>query len=271
MLNENSSILDVTGDFRVDGGSTFGGHLIPSTNITYDLGSSTNKWKDTNCEKVNITIPGSAVGLTGFNVFQPGMGDGGYFIADIIGKASGSSYNSMQRFYSHVGDGSTSNAIDYAWWGISNAILRMTAQNRVGINISGNPLRTLDVGGDLNFSGNLFNNDVNLSSPVEIIPTSYTNGFSGFTSFSTKEAAYYKDGFNRVYIDGAVISGSASGTTTIFNIPSGYRNNAGGMQFWAVGQDGLLRVAPESNGDINVVDYITNKWLVLHISYLATA
>jgi hypothetical protein len=49
-LNLGAVIIDggvsVAKNILIGGGATFGGHLIPNSNLVYDIGSTTNKWRD---------------------------------------------------------------------------------------------------------------------------------------------------------------------------------------------------------------------------------
>ena len=64
-----------TGNLAVPGTGTFGGSLLPSANITYDLGSPTKRWKDLYLANNTIYIGTSTISTSGANlVFTNGAG-----------------------------------------------------------------------------------------------------------------------------------------------------------------------------------------------------
>jgi hypothetical protein len=58
-----------SGSINVSGGATMGGHLIPSENITYDIGSATQRWKDLYLSGNTIYLGEKTLSLEN-NIFQ---------------------------------------------------------------------------------------------------------------------------------------------------------------------------------------------------------
>ena len=59
----NSTINTVINSTSVSvaGGATFGGHLMPSANITYDIGNSAMRWRDLWLSGTTINLGGATI------------------------------------------------------------------------------------------------------------------------------------------------------------------------------------------------------------------
>ena len=69
-LNTFSSGVNITGELEcdsldVDGSSNFAGHAVPSTNNTYDLGSSSLRWRNVYTNDLNLSNEGSTNDVDG--------------------------------------------------------------------------------------------------------------------------------------------------------------------------------------------------------------
>ena len=80
----------VTGNLSIPGAGIFTGALIPAANITYDLGSSTQRWKDLYLSNNSIFIGTSSISTDGPNlIFR--NGDGGEL--QIVGNSISTTYS----------------------------------------------------------------------------------------------------------------------------------------------------------------------------------
>jgi hypothetical protein len=118
----------VSGNLSVPGSGTFTGTLLPSSNITYDLGSASQRWKDLYLANNTIylgnsTISGANGNLTLTNSF------GGQFI--VIGN-SVTTTNSITNGNSNVVVNSTTVTIS------ANAVSNVVVVSSTGANVTGN-------------------------------------------------------------------------------------------------------------------------------------
>jgi hypothetical protein len=81
----------LSGNLAVPGSGTFTGSLLPSANIIYDLGNTTNRWKDLYLSGTTIYIGTSTLATSGGNLILTN-GDGGQFV--LSGNANSTSFSS---------------------------------------------------------------------------------------------------------------------------------------------------------------------------------
>ena len=81
----------VSGNLSVPGSGIFTGSLLPSANIIYDLGNTTNRWKDLYLSGTTIYIGNSAISTAGANLVFTN-GNGGQFV--LSGNANTTSFSS---------------------------------------------------------------------------------------------------------------------------------------------------------------------------------
>lgn len=65
--------LDVHGNITVDGQTNIGGHVIPDTNVVYDLGSGTNRFRDLYLSGTSIDLGGVSITSDGTTVTIPDL------------------------------------------------------------------------------------------------------------------------------------------------------------------------------------------------------
>jgi hypothetical protein len=134
----------VSGNLAVPGAGIFTGALLPSANITYDLGSSTQRWRDLYLANNTIYINTSTIRTDGPNLILTN-GDGGQFVV---------SGNSLATTYSLSNGTSNLNVntstISFSANGNANVLII----SDYGINIAG----TLSTTGNAAVSGILTNN-----------------------------------------------------------------------------------------------------------------
>ena len=70
-----------TGNLAVPGSGMFGGSLLPSANVTYDLGSSTKRWKDLYLANNTIYIGTSTISASGGNLTLTNAEGGTFSVA----------------------------------------------------------------------------------------------------------------------------------------------------------------------------------------------
>jgi len=66
--NAGFTFNQTSGNLSVPGSGTFGGHLLPTSNITYDLGSPTQRWRDVYLANNTIYIGTSTISTAGGNL-----------------------------------------------------------------------------------------------------------------------------------------------------------------------------------------------------------
>ena len=71
----------ISGNLAVPGSGTFTGSLLPSANITYDLGSPTQRWKDLYLANNTIYIGDSTISGAGGNLALTNSGGGEFVVA----------------------------------------------------------------------------------------------------------------------------------------------------------------------------------------------
>jgi hypothetical protein len=81
----------VTGNLSVPGSGIFTGSLLPSANIIYDLGNTTNRWNDLYLSGTTIYIGNSTISTAGANLVFTN-GNGGQFV--LSGNANTTSFSS---------------------------------------------------------------------------------------------------------------------------------------------------------------------------------
>jgi hypothetical protein len=142
--NTGFTFDQTSGNLAVPGAGIFTGALLPSANITYDLGSSTQRWKDLYLANNTIYISTSTISTDGPNLVLTN-GDGGQFIV---------SGNSLATTYS-LSNGTSNltvntSTINFGANGNANVLI----VSDYGINIAG----TLSATGNAAVSGILTNN-----------------------------------------------------------------------------------------------------------------
>jgi hypothetical protein len=108
--------VGITKNLTVGGGATFGGHLIPSTNITQDLGSSTNRWRDIYLSGNTINLGGTLISAT----------NGGTAIAFGSTIFTTTTVGNIGSSISNLSSDSISTGTIYASTGITSAALLVT-------------------------------------------------------------------------------------------------------------------------------------------------
>lgn len=179
--NSGFSFDQPSGNLSVPGSGLFTGNLLPSANITYDLGSSTQRWKDLYLSGNTIylgdsTISGANGNITLTNSF------GGQLI--VIGN-SVTTTNSITNGNSNIVVNSTTVTIS------ANAVSNVVVVSNIGANVTGNISATgvktdnyyyangqpLDVGGNPAGSNTQiqFNNDSEFGASANLTFNSSTN------------------------------------------------------------------------------------------------
>ena len=95
------------GQLTVSGQTNVGGHVIPSTNIAYDLGSETNRFRDIYLSGTSINLGGVEITSDGTSISIPGGLSG-----DVSGNADTASTLETARTFSLAGDLSGSVSFD---------------------------------------------------------------------------------------------------------------------------------------------------------------
>ena len=68
-IEDNSTATTIT--INSDSSTTFGGHILPSANVTYDLGSTTQRWRDLYLSGTSIELGGATITASGSSVVLP--------------------------------------------------------------------------------------------------------------------------------------------------------------------------------------------------------
>ena len=179
--NSGFSFDQPSGNLSVPGSGLFTGNLLPSANITYDLGSSTQRWKDVYLANNTIylgdsTISGDNGNLTLTNAF------GGQIM--VTGN-SVTTTNSITNGNSNIVVDSTTVTIS------ANAVPNVVVVSNIGANVTGNISATgvktdnyyyangqpLDIGGNPAGSNTQiqFNNDSEFGASANLTFNSSTN------------------------------------------------------------------------------------------------
>jgi hypothetical protein len=77
----STSVIDVKGSIDISG------HILPSTTLSYDLGSSTQRWRD-------IYLSGNTIDLGGTKITKDGL-SGGMKVMDVSGALLGASFHDV--------------------------------------------------------------------------------------------------------------------------------------------------------------------------------
>ena len=141
--NVGFTFNQTTGNLAVPGSGTFAGSLLPSANITYDLGSSIKRWNDLYLGN-NISLGSSSIVTNGSNLVLTNP-LGGTFVVAGSGSAT---TNSISNGNSNVFVNATSVTIG------ANGNANVMAVYGFGANITG----TLSTTGNASVSGILTNN-----------------------------------------------------------------------------------------------------------------
>ena len=142
--NTGFTFDQVSGNISIPGSGIFTGNILPSANITYDLGSTSQRWKDLYLANNTIYIHTSTIRTDGSNLILTN-GDGGQFI--VSGNSLATSY-SLANGTSNLSISTT--AISFGANGNANVFVI----SDYGINIAG----TLSATGNAAVSGILTNN-----------------------------------------------------------------------------------------------------------------
>lgn len=89
--NTGFTFDQVSGNLSIPGSGIFAGNLLPSANITYDLGNTTNRWNDLYLSGTTIYIGNSTISTAGANLVLTN-GNGGQFV--LSGNANTTSFSS---------------------------------------------------------------------------------------------------------------------------------------------------------------------------------
>ena len=142
--NTGFTFDQTSGNLAVPGAGIFTGALLPSANITYDLGSNTQRWKDLYLANNTIFIGTSTINTDGPNLVFTN-GDGGEF--QLIG-------NSISTTYS-LSNGTSNLTVNTSTINLSaNSNANVLVISNYGINIAG----TLSATGNAAVSGILTDN-----------------------------------------------------------------------------------------------------------------
>ena len=142
--NTGFTFDQISGNISIPGSGIFTGNILPSANITYDLGSTSQRWKDLYLANNTIYIHTSTIRTDGSNLILTN-GDGGQFI--VSGNSLATSY-SLANGTSNLSISTT--AISFGANGNANVFVI----SDYGINIAG----TLSATGNAAVSGILTNN-----------------------------------------------------------------------------------------------------------------
>ena len=142
--NTGFTFDQVSGNLAVPGAGIFTGALLPSANITYDLGSNTQRWRDLYLANNSIYIGTSTINTDGPNLVFTN-GNGGQF--QLIG-------NSISTTYS-LSNGNSNLTVNTSTINLSaNGNANVLVISNYGINIAG----TLSATGNAAVSGILTDN-----------------------------------------------------------------------------------------------------------------
>ena len=135
----------VTGNTAIPGNLSLTGNIIPSANVTYNLGNSTHRWNDIWLSNSTIYIGDSSI-TTDANSLVLTSGSGATF--EVSGNAN---VSTLQNGNSNISIDTNSN-ITFSVAGISN-VLVLTSN---GITFTGN----IDFSGNLDITGNIAPNGI---------------------------------------------------------------------------------------------------------------
>jgi hypothetical protein len=142
--NTGFTFDQASGNLAVPGAGIFTGALLPSANITYDLGSNTQRWRDLYLSNNSIFIGTSTISADGSNLVFTN-GNGGEL--QIIGNSISSTYS--------LSNGTSNLTVNSSTINLSaNSNANVLVISDYGINIAG----TLSATGNAAVSGILTNN-----------------------------------------------------------------------------------------------------------------
>jgi len=241
----NPTISGDPGTFKVQGS------LVPTSNEYYNLGSTTNRWKDLflsgNTIHIGTTslsadpVTGGLVVATPTSV-QPLTGGGAGSFTDIF--ASNVQVDGTVSAATFIGDGSLLTGIVASKWSSDATNLYVTGSN-VGIGKT-NPQKPLDIVGDVGVNGTLYMTG-------NVMPTANETYDLGTPNMRFREL--YLSG-NTIYLGSNVISVNEAGQVDIGNVfaENFIGNNltvtnitAGTANFTNIGVSGTLDAKLDTN------------------------
>jgi hypothetical protein len=233
--NTGFTFDQTSGNLSVPGSGIFTGALLPSANISYDIGSPTQRWKDIYLANNTIYIGSSTISTDGPNLVFTN-GDGGEF--QLAGNSISTSY-SLSNGTSNLTVNSTS--VNVGANGNANVLI----VNDYGINITG----TLNATGNAAVSGILTDHIYYANGDPYVFTTSAAGSntqiqFNNNGIFSASANLTFDSNTNNLEVTGniTVVNGSYSG------------NGAGLTNLTAGNISGIISNANYSNFAGQVID-----------------
>lgn len=168
----STSVIDIKGTIDISG------NILPSTTLTYDLGSSTQRWRD-------IYLSGNTIDLGGTKITKD-VSSGGIKLLDASGTTLGATFQDVSinnlnitgniyqngTLFTGGGGGGSSQ-----WTTNGSNIYYNTGNIGIGTTIAS---QTLDISGGITMSGNIMSvsgkmNNVNISVLNKRVKASYAN------------------------------------------------------------------------------------------------
>ena len=210
--NTGFTFDQISGNLSVPGSGIFTGALVPSANITYDLGSSTQRWKDLYLANNTIYIGNSTISGANGNLSLTNAGGGEFVVA---GNAT---VSILENGNSNISINANAN-ITLSVNGISNVVVFASDSVNVNANISTTGVKTdnyyyangqpLDVGGNPGGSNTYiqFNNNGEFGGSANLTFDSNTNNLTLNGNISTTDLSVTGNGViaGNLYVNGNLI------------------------------------------------------------------
>jgi hypothetical protein len=238
----------------VGGGIRVDGSILPASNVTYDLGSSNNRFRDLYLSGQTIFMGGTQIttdntSSSNIKLIDTATGTLKRLVVDELQIGEGNDVVRVAKNNGKVTFSTVTNNITTEVSGLSNVY---PVNGRIGIGMS-NPASLLDVAGDINFTGSLLQNG------AAYVGSQWTTGSNSVITYNagsvgigkTPDASYALDvagtiNATNILINGQAISagsnngGSGSGGNTYTTVSNNYTISGG------TGTGSILTVDPSA-------------------------
>jgi len=238
----------------VGGGIRVDGSILPASNVTYDLGSSNQRFRDLYLSGQTIFMGGTQIttdntSSSNIKLIDTATGTLKRLVVDELQIGEGNDVVRVAKNNGKVTFSTVTNNITTEVSGLSNVY---PVNGRIGIGMS-NPASLLDVAGDINFTGSLLQNG------AAYVGSQWTTGSNSVITYNagsvgigkTPDASYALDvagtiNATNILINGQAISagsnngGSGSGGNTYTTVSNNYTISGG------TGTGSILTVDPSA-------------------------
>ena len=237
--NAGFTFNTTTGNLAVPGSATFSGALIPSANITYNLGSPTQRWNDLYLSNTTIYLGNSTISTDGPNVVITNSNGGELTVA------GNSTVSTLENGNSSISINANAN-ITVSVTGTSNVAVFSSNTFNVNGNVVANGVKTDNL---YYANGNPWDLQQPAGSNTEI-------QFNNNGSFGASANLYFDSGSKTLHVVGNIGATNANITTVIANIGNIANINSNDANV------GNIIVATANVGNLTATGNITAAYII---------